>query len=67
MGTRMWLSTKNYDVLSYVYYGLGSNGRWIKLNSITASRSSALEDLTDVSVSSPLNDQILVYNRSLIK
>ena len=52
---------KNNEVVSYVYYGLGSNGRWIKLNSITANGSSTLEDLTDVSISSPLNDQVLIY------
>ena len=31
----MLLSIKNYDVITYVYYvyyGLGSNGRWIKMN-----------------------------------
>ena len=48
-------------MLSYVYYGLGSNGRWIKLNAVTANGSSSLQDLSDVSVSNPSNDQVLIY------
>ena len=52
---------KNYNVVSHIYYGLGSIGRWIKMNSITANGSSTLEALTDVSISNPSNDQILVF------
>lgn len=56
----IWFNT-NIGI-AYVYYNDGNSGQWVQLISPAGQSINSIDDITDVSIVSPLDGQVLSYN-----